>query len=115
MKIAVSVGLIVVIACSIADAQSDADPSDANWQVDLIGLFGAVKDRATGAMVPNNLGCMMNFREGKVVAGVGWAPRFNRGGHRVTKADIELKPGDRFVGTIEVVLYPDRWKPKDGK
>ena len=31
------------------------------------------------------------------------------------QADIRLGSGNSFAGPITVVLFPDRWKPKDGK
>jgi hypothetical protein len=87
------------------------DPAQADWQLSLERLWGVDQKKKTG----RDLDLQLHLVDGKLTAGVGFAPQYNRSAHRVQVARIDLdNDGRSFQGRLEVAIYPDRWVPQDG-
>jgi len=116
LLVALSMPLTAASAEPAAETARNAtvDPADANWQIDLVGLFGEGVDRKTKKPTPKDLHLSLNVRGGEIVAGVGRSPLFNKAGHRVDASTLKID-GDGFAGELQITVYPDRWVPGDGK
>jgi hypothetical protein len=69
IKVSAVLLIAAVVACSTT-ARAAVDPTDANWQVELLVLFGRVRDRQAKKMIPS-LTRSLNLYKGKLTAGIG--------------------------------------------
>jgi len=103
---------VLLVLSGHAAADEQVDPRNANWQIELEAVWGVAKKK--NETVSKDLNLSLNVTDGKMSAGVGYAPRFNRAGHRVDDAKFEFD-GDRVAIEFDATMFPDRWVPSDGK
>jgi hypothetical protein len=100
-------GVLALFVCAglMAPLSAQAlEPGDATWHIGLVNLWGAGK----------NMDIYPTFESGKFARGLATGRRYNKSVHFIEAASLELK-GNRVAGTLDILITPDQWVPRDGQ